>query len=134
MIKYRDGYRYQLDESYVIRTPIRPVSTVQTQFIRLDMDGTLRILSGYAWDGPTGIWFFKRKLMRPSLVHDALYQLLRQKRILQHDRVLVDGMYRDISLANRVWRKRVWWQYLGVRRLATRAADPRSQKQTWTAP
>ena len=130
MIYYRDGYRYQLAESYVIQTPLHAQRVIQTQFLRLEKDGMLHILSGYAWDGPTGIWFFTKKLMRASLVRDALYQLLGQKLIRKLERAMVDELYRSISLEDGVWSVRAWWQHRAVYRLA----DPRNRKKTKTAP
>jgi hypothetical protein len=36
---------------------------------------------GYAWNGPSGPTLDTRNFMRGSLVHDALYQLMREGRM-----------------------------------------------------
>lgn len=75
MIKYKKGYKYQLYETYVVKTGIEGFSC-KTDFIHLFSDGTLVVYKGYAWDGATGVPDVKF-MMRGSLVHDALYQLIR---------------------------------------------------------
>lgn len=75
MIKYKEGYKYQLYETYAVKTGIEGFSC-KTDFLHLFSDGTLVIYKGYAWDGATGVPDFKF-MLRASLVHDALYQLIR---------------------------------------------------------
>lgn len=75
MIKYKQGYKYQLYETFATKIAIYGFF-IKTDFILLDKLGNLVILKGYAWDGPTGIPDVK-ELMEPSLIHDALYQLIR---------------------------------------------------------
>lgn len=70
-IKYRDGYKYQLSEDYQTVIEIKPVEFILTEYIRLDIDGTLSIKEGYAWDGPSGPTVDTKNFMRGSLVHDA---------------------------------------------------------------
>lgn len=81
-IRYRAGYKYQLVADYQVQLRfIRPQFEIETEFIRLSRDGLLWIRHGYAWDGPSGPTidnlFGDRTGMRGSLVHDALYQLMR---------------------------------------------------------
>ena len=77
MIKYKQGYKYQLYETFATKVDIYGF-LIKTDFIILDKQGNLVIQKGYAWDGPTGIPDVK-ELMEPSLIHDALYQLIRMK-------------------------------------------------------
>jgi len=81
MIKYRAGYKYQLHADYSIQTDIIPVSEVNEAFIKLSLSGELTVLQGYAWDGVSGIAIDTRNSMRASLVHDALYQLMRFEQV-----------------------------------------------------
>ena len=53
-IKYRSGYKYQLDEDYKIQINIKPQKGVDEKFIKLDQVGNLIVVAGYAWDGPSG--------------------------------------------------------------------------------
>ncbi len=71
-------YKYQLTDPYVLDIGISGY-TVTTPYLRLGTDGVFAISKGYAWDGPSGPTFDTLNFMRGSLVHDALYQLIRLK-------------------------------------------------------
>jgi hypothetical protein len=77
VIKFRAGYKYQLVEDYGIFIEIFPPEVLQSGFLMLEPSGFLHIRAGYAWDGPSGPTFDTLDFMRGSLVHDALYQLMR---------------------------------------------------------
>ena len=65
MIKYREGYKYQLVEDYTVKTSITPKQDVaKDEWIQLKMDGTLTIKDGYAWDGPSGPTIDTKNFMR----------------------------------------------------------------------
>jgi len=81
LISYRSGYKYQLAEDFHIQTFIKPENKVNNQFISLDKKGNLVVKSGYAWDGVSGPVIDTSNNLRASLVHDALYQLMRKKKI-----------------------------------------------------
>jgi len=51
-------------------------------YLKLDGDGQFEFSKGYAWDGPSGSTVDTLNFMRGSLVHDALYQLIRMEKIL----------------------------------------------------
>ena len=80
-IRYRSGYKYQLADEYSVKVRVVPEQNIVTgptnQFINLDTDGALVIKGGYAWDGPSGPTIDTKNFMRGSLVHDALYQIMR---------------------------------------------------------
>lgn len=135
MIKYREGYKYQLAEDYQVLISIRPREFILTEYIRLDVDGTLSIKEGYAWDGPSGPAIDTKNFMRGSLVHDALYQLMREKH-LDHDtwRDEADAELRKICLEDGMSSARAWWVYQGVRFGGGPAADPAHDKPVLEAP
>ncbi|WP_085299259.1 hypothetical protein [Cognaticolwellia mytili] len=74
---YKKGYKYQLVETYQEHIPLQPLEDIKTKYITLTKDGLLTIRDGYAWDGPSGPTIDTDNFMRGSLVHDALYQLMR---------------------------------------------------------
>ncbi|MEM7017155.1 MAG: DUF1353 domain-containing protein, partial [Pseudomonadota bacterium] len=76
-IKYRSGYKHQLAEDYTLQTPIKPKNSIETKFIAMDTSGVLTIREGYTWDGVSGPVVDTNNNLRASLVHDALYQLMR---------------------------------------------------------
>lgn len=76
-IYYVDGYKYQLKRDYIVQIEIKPEDFIYTPFVKLDSEGMLYILHGYAWDGATDPAIDSSDNMRASLVHDALSQLAR---------------------------------------------------------
>ena len=117
-IGYRAGYKYQLAETYIHHfstSYFTPFNAEIKDFIRFT-GKTLTIFSGYAWDGPSGPTIDTKNFMRGSLVHDALYQLMREG-YLNPDfaRKWADDILRDICLEDGMSRLRAWWVYKGVR-------------------
>ena len=134
-ITYRDGYKYQLCEGYSVLTNLKPAAFIFTEFVRLDTDGTLSIADGYAWDGPSGPTIDTPDFMRGSLVHDALYQLMREKH-LDHAtyRELADKELKKICLEDGMPGFRAEYVYQGVRAFGDPSADPAKSKPPITAP
>lgn len=75
-IVYKKGYKYQLVEEYSAYVQVLPVEDIETDYISLTKEGVLSLSKMYAWDGATGI-IDTDSIMRGSLEHDALYQLMR---------------------------------------------------------
>lgn len=133
VIKYKDGYKYQLVETYSVRVAIRPAAHVRHDFISLSPLGFLSIRKGYAWDGPSGPTIDTKNFMRGSLVHDALYQLIREGLLPLSEREQADAELRRICLEDGMSGVRAWWVYQGVRIFGdTAAATP--EREPITAP
>lgn len=115
-LKYREGYKYQVYEDYKIQTNLRPDTFIRSDFIRLDADGLLYIFEGYAWDGPSGPAIDTKNFMVGALVHDALYQLMREK-LLDADkwRETVDEELVRLTKEDGMWSLRRAWVLAGVR-------------------
>ena len=79
---------WQLAEDYTHGVPINGF-TALSEWMTLDPDGTLTIKGGYAWDGASGP-ANDHNFVRASLVHDALYQLLRERKIPEEYREVAD--------------------------------------------
>lgn len=114
-ISYCDGYKYQLAADYQVLIDIKPPAFILTPYIRLDTDGLLSICEGYAWDGPSGPTIDTKNFMRGSLIHDALYQLMREGHLGQDMRDDADRVLRDICLEDGMSSIRAHWVYVGVR-------------------
>ena len=120
-IAYRAGYKYQLAQDYRCHTRCVPINSekCETSFIALWDDGNMLIKSGYAWNGPSGPTLDTRTFMRPSLGHDAKFQLIRMGLVgREYIEVANDELQAD-CLADGMSRIRAWY----VRR-AMRFADP----------
>ena len=83
---------------YSVQVNICPPEGLIFRFMELSITGELIIRQGYAWDGVTGLLSTPQCLLRGSLVHDALYQLMRLSALDQSSRVLADQMLRQICL------------------------------------
>lgn len=132
-IKYRDGYKYQLVEDYIVKTDVIGYS-IDTKFIKLTLVGVLTIKDGYAWDGPSGPTFDTKDFMRGSLVHDALYQLMREGLLPQSERVFADKELKRICLEDGMAEIRADYVFHGVSRFGKSHTDPKNEKKILTAP
>ena len=133
-IFYRAGYKYQLAESYSTSVVVCPDEKIETDFIDLDEAGLLTIKAGYAWDGPSGPTRDTKSFMRGSLVHDALYQLMRNNLLPSSCREDADQELHRICIEDGMNRFRAWYVLLGVRKGAGFAAAPKAKKEIRSAP
>lgn len=134
-ITYRSGYKHQLYEDYRLNVGIIPDKfPVDTPFIKLDMNGNLTIKSGYAWDGASGPTFDTPTCKRGSLVHDALYQLMREERISLSYRQRADELLRSICVEDGMFRWRAWLWYLAVQKAALKSCTIEGERKVITAP
>ena len=134
-IKYRSGYKYQLAEDYRVKVRVIPVQDIDTDFIGLTTQGMLLVKEGYAWDGPSGPTWDTKNFMRGSLVHDALYQLMRNRHLSNTRwRAEADNELKRMCLEDGMSRIRAAWVHRGVRVGGGPAADPAATKKVLTAP
>jgi len=134
-IRYKSDYKYQLASSYEIDISIRPKCDIKTDFIELDANGKLIVKKGYAWDGPSGPVKDTKKNMRASLVHDALYQLMRSKELsTRTHRRAADREFRDICKDDGVSNFRASLYYKALRKFGKPAASPENKKKIARAP
>ena len=125
-MKYKKGYKYQLHETARFLTGIS--GYVETQFIDLRL-GLLTVRAGYAWDGPSGPVIDRRATMRASLVHDALYQLLRHTWLMPSQKDAIDLLFRDMCIEDGVPRWLAVLYYRALRRWGASATDPANKKK-----
>ena len=133
-IKYKKGYKYQLNSEYDSYIPVRPDTDILTEYIRLFKNGRLIIDRGYAWDGPSGPTIDTKNFMRGSLVHDALYQLIRMELLPQDKRSHADDLLQKMCKEDGMSSIRAWWVRLGVGLGGAAAADPKNLKEVYSAP
>jgi hypothetical protein len=90
LYKKRRTYKYNLHSDVTFQAKIQILKVRGSRFVTIDKNGNLRIKKGYAWDGPSGPTIDTKNFMRGSLIHDALYQLMREGIIAQHQRKRAD--------------------------------------------
>ena len=134
-IRYRSEYKHQLASDYKITTPILPKEPIVTEFIELDTRGELTVKRAYAWDGPSGPVVDTPENIRASLVHDALYQLMRIDELKARTyRKTADQLFRDICKEDGVssWRANVYYEVL--RSFGKPATGPENKRRIHRAP
>ena len=134
-IEYRSGYKYQLASDYSMKTNIKPVKDIDTRYIKLNKNGNLAIAEGYAWDGPSGPVIDTEENMRASLVHDALYQLMRHRKMtVKAYREKADKLFRKMCIEDGVSKTTARIYYLGLKLGGRPSADPKNKKVIHQAP
>lgn len=131
-IAFRDlhQYKYQLMRRYTQKLDkIRPIKDVWVgNWIGLKKDGTLIIKKGYCWDGPSGPTIDTNTFMRGSLIHDALYQLMRAKKIGLAYRDYVDELLGKTCKEDGMIGFRAWYVKKLVNKFGKGSAIPQKSE------
>jgi hypothetical protein len=136
-IKFRNGYKYQLAENFAVQTTLinqscRILDSNGAEILALRNNGELQISAGYAWDGASGPTL-DAQAYRGSLVHDALYQLMRAGKLPQGTRKYADALMMEICKQDGMpWWRRGYWHF-ALRKFAGYAAERKAEK-VYTAP
>lgn len=135
MIRYRDlrAWKYELMETYQLYVGIHPEKAIHTELLDLATTGFLTIHRDYAWDGPSGPAIDTKNFMRGSLVHDALYNLVRMGLLPERYRSEADKVLRRLCREDGMSALRSAWVYHSVRTFgwgSTRSRDAEDAKQT----
>ncbi len=123
-------YKYQLvDRDYEMSIEIEE-RDIDTDYIALGPDGRLIIKEHYARDGPSGPSIDTRNFMRGSLVHDALYQLMRTGKLdYKKHRNCADKLLREICLDDKMHPFRAWYVYHLVDMFCEKYAMPSEESE-----
>ncbi|EMD1211455.1 DUF1353 domain-containing protein [Vibrio sp. Vb1166] len=113
--KKRQKYKYTLHSEEKIETHISVSQAYDSPFLSLSKQGVLTIKKGYAWDGASGPALDTKNIMKASLVHDALYQLMREEVLPQSARKHADTLLRETCLEKGMSSFRATYTYYGVR-------------------
>ena len=132
-MKYTTGYKYRTEEVHTEVLPLEMMryaegGEIDVPFLRLFRRGehaVLEIDAGYAWDGASGPVVDRPSNMVPSLVHDALYQLMRRGFLAHLARDLVDKIFRDMCHDRGCWRWLSNVYLAALKRYGTNAATVR---------
>lgn len=133
-MKYKAGYKYQLAETYSIAMPwLADQPDHAADWLNV-AGATLTIERGYCWDGASGPTWDSRSSMRASLVHDALYQLMRLGVLPEACREMADQALYDLCVEDGMFRPRAWAWWKAVRLMAAGAAKNGTDREVLTAP
>ena len=112
-------YLYVLDSPVVVSVDIDVVAEI-AGYITLS-NRQLTIHPGYAWDGASGA-IDTQTIMRAALVHDALYQLMREDRLGSEYFHWANRVFRRLMLEDGVCKFRAWYVYMAVELFGRRFA------------
>jgi hypothetical protein len=130
-VKYSSGHKYQLLERWTEETGIAsPTDSSHGQFLSLTAGGTLSIEAGYAWDGPSGPAVDTPTFMVASLVHDALYQMIRHGQLSASARAQADWTLYTVARRSGMPQWRALYCLVAVRLFAAAAAGSGSIRRT----
>ena len=122
-IKYCAGYKFQLVEAYSLDVGFKPPISVSVgDWVSLADQGILTIKDGYAWDGASGPVEQSPEILRGSLAHDALYQLMRAGLLDQSYREAADEVLKRLCIEDGM---RHWYAqavFSAVREFGAKAA------------
>lgn len=136
-ISYKAGYKYQLFEEYTTDITVKPENDAVSSgsYVTLSSQGKIVLKRGYAWDGPSGPTIDSLNFMRGSLVHDALYQLMIEgKLIVKTHKNPPDRLLQQMCKEDGMSSIRAWFVYQGVGKFSGSAADSSKIKPVVRAP
>lgn len=118
-------YKYELTQTYEIRLAEFKWNLIHTKYFSNYGTGDyLTIRPGYKWDGPSGPTIDTDTFMRGSLVHDVLYQAIREGFLTLGHRKAADLILYRICREDGMSRIRANYVYYGVRAGGRSSAKP----------
>lgn len=127
-ISYKSGYKYQLLDDVSLDTGVTGF-VHYGPLLEFQPTGILRILAGYAWDGPSGLTIDTEDFMGGSLIHDGMYQLMREGVLdWRIHRLIADLMLRNICMEDGMLLARALYVFRGVRVCGEMSAMPESAR------
>jgi hypothetical protein len=128
------AWKYQLMEPFETYVCFWPPEDIDTEFVSLHKDCTLKLKEHYCWDGASGPCPDVKEVMKGSLVHDALYQLMRINLLDRFYRIYADKELKRICIESgmsKIWANIIYW---GVRVFAKKGADNLPEPQIHEIP
>ena len=129
-MKYRPlkGYKYLLLEDEIYQLPEEfSEQLIATPYIALSNEGLLCVKKNYMWDGPSGPTVDTKSFMRGSLIHDALYQLIREGFLPATMRKASDKVLYDICRQDGMGWFRSQYVYFFVHKCGGGSVKPREE-------
>lgn len=135
-LAYSEGFKYQIRENdfEVFVGDWGQTKSIDSEWIKLTLDGWLTIRLGYAWDGCSGPTIDGRKSMRASVIHDAGYELIRKRFLPSNSKEAVDKTFHGYMVADGMWKFRANYYYWGVDKFGEKSTLPSHKKEILYAP
>lgn len=112
-MKYRELHRwkYELVENFEYQTDIKLSKPYVSRYLWLTKNGLLLIRKGYRWDGPSGPTLDTPSVMTPSLIHDALFQLIRLGILNEEEHKPIADSILEKEILVRATKTDKWYKY-----------------------
>ena len=107
-------WKYQVLKTQSVKVDIPPLVVFSSPYITLE-NSVLTAYRGYAWDGASFIARDTPNIMRASLFHDALCQLVGMGAVDKMWRKYADKLLRRHCLEDGMSKFRAWYVYMAVR-------------------
>ncbi len=121
-------WKYRLYKTYKQKINIQGLNITLSSYGKvfgMIKKNMVTIKRGYAWDGPSGPTIDTKNFMRGSLIHDFLYQCIREGLLGKGYRKFADQLLRDMCREDGMSWFRASYIYLGVRFFAGFAVEPK---------
>ena len=132
MIKYKAGYKYQLVSDYQYQSSLKIGQLILSDFFSIQPDGLITASKGYSWDGASGPTIDTPSNMRASLIHDIIYQAIRDGHIDISWRKDADKELQKIMIEDGASKTRAYYYYKAVQWFGKSAV--KNLKKIFTAP
>lgn len=134
MIRYSEGYKYQLEALYACETPVTG-TLIEDDLFTLYESGLLVIRRGFAWDGASGPTFDSKSSMRASLVHDVFCICMRDGRLSYEKwQDTVNEFFRQQCIEDGMWHWRAGLWHAAVELADAGNPDQGRDRVVLTAP
>lgn len=134
MIRYSEGYKYQLEALYACETPVTG-TLIEDDLFTLYESGLLVIRKGFAWDGASGPTFDSKSSMRASLVHDVFCVCMRDGRLSYEKwQDTVNEFFRQQCIEDGMWQWRAGLWHAAVELADAGNPDQGRDRVVLTAP
>ena len=132
---FYSGFKHQLAEDEWFQTAIYPQEDVSTELIELSTQGLLRVRKHYAWDGASGPVVDRKSNYSASCAHDALYELLRKRKLPRGFWELADAEYiRLLKDRGKAFRITIWMDAKGLAIAGGKYSRPKELRKLKFAP
>ena len=134
VVKYQDGYKNFLYETYKDKVAIYPGKRIKTDYGSLDEKGNVEIYRKFPWDGCSGPTIATKTTVRAGLLHDFLFRLMQDGLLSYLWKNQADKEFKIRLLEDGCNWLRAWYFYKGVQKFGSFAARPANRKKVKTAP
>lgn len=123
-----ESHKYKTLDEECFYIPEFAGMSITLPFVRL-VDGKIYFNAYYTYDGPSGPTKDDDTNKIPALVHDGLYQMMREGVLDRKYRKLADQVMRRMCLEHGMKPFRAWYYYVGLRLFGKKHTYPKKNSK-----